>query len=445
MIPFSDSKFHLDVSGVAGFFGGEEAISAMATVQLYKGRKWLGWYNSPGSYTVAKRYGQIARSRFWNGLFPGVAVDPAVVFGLGGKKGPQYFGAYSGTRIADTGHIGSLVLEMCRNLEAKDLGKGRDNVEPERYRSQMTVTMVELPARHAPAKMIPLELEERSALIAGFPSLFSAGACAATGYFHDWFSFSMILLGMLSTGFSCLAVGSGKHMFTHPVPASTSPPGHGFLLESNKDVVVLLGTEGVVNCVTRGRFLLQYSNEPVPENRIIGVAALLLNVQFLLQLILIPQGTLFGQLLFLSTFAVSWVYNCYLSSIDIDEIQQQILTKQILRAERKCWRRYTVGSWTAMAVFVLHAIRPPDVRMARKVLDALIPNESADWESWKEVVAQKVVYNLSVSVFDHTSFDSEIEVVDGLLQTLYQDAEYVRQSYEEVFTQDLAGCSKETV
>ncbi|KAI5993524.1 hypothetical protein EDD15DRAFT_2265805 [Pisolithus albus] len=28
----------------------------MATVHVYEHRKWLGWYNSPGSYTVASRY-----------------------------------------------------------------------------------------------------------------------------------------------------------------------------------------------------------------------------------------------------------------------------------------------------------------------------------------------------------------------------------------------------
>ncbi|EGO20228.1 hypothetical protein SERLADRAFT_400382 [Serpula lacrymans var. lacrymans S7.9] len=69
-IPLQHSDFTLDASGVAGFFGGDEAISAMATVHMYESRKWLGWYNSPGSYTVAKRYGQLANSRFWDGLFP---------------------------------------------------------------------------------------------------------------------------------------------------------------------------------------------------------------------------------------------------------------------------------------------------------------------------------------------------------------------------------------
>ncbi|KAH7922535.1 hypothetical protein BV22DRAFT_1017093, partial [Leucogyrophana mollusca] len=71
------SSFNLDASGIAGFFGGSEAISAMTTVHLYRGRRWWGWYNSPGSYTVAKHFGQLASSRLWDALFPGPNVEPA--------------------------------------------------------------------------------------------------------------------------------------------------------------------------------------------------------------------------------------------------------------------------------------------------------------------------------------------------------------------------------
>ncbi|KAG2142553.1 hypothetical protein BD769DRAFT_1348918 [Suillus cothurnatus] len=46
----------------------KRSISAMTTVHLYHRRRWLGCYNSPGSYTVAKKFGQLANSRFWDGL-----------------------------------------------------------------------------------------------------------------------------------------------------------------------------------------------------------------------------------------------------------------------------------------------------------------------------------------------------------------------------------------
>ena len=89
--PLAGAKFTLNSAGVAGFFGGEEAISAMATVHLYKGRRFLGWFNSPGSYTIAKRFGRMANSRFWDGLFPGTNDSPAISFELDGKQGTQVY------------------------------------------------------------------------------------------------------------------------------------------------------------------------------------------------------------------------------------------------------------------------------------------------------------------------------------------------------------------
>lgn len=87
--------FDLDVSGVAGFFGGEEAISAMQTIHLYKYRKWMGWYNFPGSWNVGKKFGMLANSRLLDGLFPGPHEDPAKFFELDGKQGLKYVAARS--------------------------------------------------------------------------------------------------------------------------------------------------------------------------------------------------------------------------------------------------------------------------------------------------------------------------------------------------------------
>ena len=84
------SSFTLDSSGVAGFFGGDGAVSGMATVNLIPNRRWGGWYNSPGSYEIAKQYGQLANSRFWDGLFPGGKHDPARLFELDGKRQLTY-------------------------------------------------------------------------------------------------------------------------------------------------------------------------------------------------------------------------------------------------------------------------------------------------------------------------------------------------------------------
>ena len=94
--PLSSSSFTLDSSGVAGFFGGDSAVSGMATVNLIPNRRWGGWYNTPGSYEIAKQFGQLANSRFWDGLFPGGKHDPAELFGLDGKSGPAFLAVRSG-------------------------------------------------------------------------------------------------------------------------------------------------------------------------------------------------------------------------------------------------------------------------------------------------------------------------------------------------------------
>ena len=60
----SSTKTHfvLDGSAVAGILGGEEAVTSTTLVHVFEGGKWLGWYNSPGSYLMGKRFGLLAQS-----------------------------------------------------------------------------------------------------------------------------------------------------------------------------------------------------------------------------------------------------------------------------------------------------------------------------------------------------------------------------------------------
>ncbi|KAF8957825.1 hypothetical protein BDZ97DRAFT_1706425 [Flammula alnicola] len=116
-IPLKHSSCSLDVSGIAGFFGGEESLAAMSSVHLIRGRRWLGWYNSPGSLYVAKKYGTLARSRIWDGLFPGANVDPSSLLELDGKHGPRYLGVYSETNLTQTGHLAYLLADYCNKLQ----------------------------------------------------------------------------------------------------------------------------------------------------------------------------------------------------------------------------------------------------------------------------------------------------------------------------------------
>ena len=115
-------RFDLDSSGIAGFFGGEESFAAMNSVHLMPGRRWMGWYNSPGSYFVAKKYGMLPDSMFWDGLFPGNSVKPEKLVELDSKSGPRYTGVYSGTQLPKTGHLSYLIALYCDiKIEEKEI------------------------------------------------------------------------------------------------------------------------------------------------------------------------------------------------------------------------------------------------------------------------------------------------------------------------------------
>jgi len=253
--PLPQSSFTLDVSGVAGFFGGDEAVYAMATVNIYQGRRWLGWYNSPGSYTVAKKYGQIAHSGIWDGLFPGISIDPATLFELSGSRGPEYLAAHSGTIIQDTGHIGHLFMKECE----APVPEVQVQVVKGRTSSTVTVTIAKF-GDEPKYKMNPV-LSQPTIHLAAIPILSSLITCVVCGVYEDWYCFSMILLGIITSGLSCFVIGSAKLYFTHPKPAPGSPKGDG-IMEGSGEMVILLGDEGAVSSVTRGEFSLVFADSP---------------------------------------------------------------------------------------------------------------------------------------------------------------------------------------
>ncbi|OAX33773.1 hypothetical protein K503DRAFT_775240 [Rhizopogon vinicolor AM-OR11-026] len=411
--PLSNSNFTLDASGVAGFFGGDEAVSAMATVHMYQGRKWLGWYNSPGSYLVGKRYGQLANSRFWDGLFPGVNTDPATLFELDGRKGPKFKGVESGSTFPETSHLAALMASECQAERGIEV--------PGRKTQPVGVTIVHL--HHVPdASSKPKQLKKYTSILAFIPISASIGTCIMCAFFGDWYSFSMILLGILASGISCFVIGSGKFTFYHPIPASGSPRGDGLLL-ADGNVIVLLGEEGAVNSITRGKFSLNFGTEP--EYRNIGICSLLLTTQFVAQLLLIPQAALFGQIMFVISLAVSWAYNSWLSSLDKEEIQRRLLLDVVL--DRPSMTKYILGTRTTMAVFVLLALNPSD---PGKVLDDILPNDTKVWMKWKSAILSRLK-NRKKMHFDIADWDDEnFDEKEGtLLKTLLGDAQAAYDGY----------------
>ncbi|KAF8435745.1 hypothetical protein L210DRAFT_3408593 [Boletus edulis BED1] len=419
--PLAHHTFNLNTAGVAGFFGGEEAISAMATVHLYEKRRFFGWFNSPGSYTIAKRFGRMANSRFWDGLFPGPNDSPAVSFGLDGKKGPQYIAALSGTTLT-TGHLGYLTMKRKRGKVTRIEGN-RKTTTPFNV-SYLAMNAID-ETRLTEIKLLPV----RKALWGLIPITVSVVTCIICALVYDWFSFSMIFLGIVSSGLASLFIGRGTLIIKSVRnPAEGAPAGHGILIGED-GVVLIKGAERDVNVITKGRFelIVKWSNKKkngvekdveqkgvgeehgqkknededdendnAPKYHVIGLCSLLLLVQFLVQLLLIPQGSLLGQIMFLVSLGASWVYNSYLSSLEEEKIQENILFDAL---EEPKTIRFRTGTRTTMAVFacllLFHRVKGTtanEEHSARvKILNACLSNDTAVWTLWKEKIVQHLL------------------------------------------------------
>ncbi|KAF8841601.1 hypothetical protein BDN67DRAFT_980247 [Paxillus ammoniavirescens] len=425
--PLYSAHFRLDASGVAGFFGGDEAISAMATAHLYRGRRWFGWYNSPGSYTIAKRYGQLANSRWWDAVFPGVNEEPATTFGLDGKKGPKYIAAYSGTVIEQTGHIASLLESRAKEVKEKI-------VVETRQATTTTVTVVEVKNVIVADDLGVPMMSVKHALLACFPIIVSVATCVTCAAFHEWYSFSLILLGIMANGLSCFVFGSARVVLKTPLPDANSPPGDGVFV-TNYDITVLKGEEKDVNAITKGKFVLKMRGGP--EYRAVGLCSMLLVAQFVLQLLLIPQASLFGQVMFVSSLAASWMYTLYLSSLEKDKLQAELLFNTLARPQMT---KFKLGSRTAAAVFtsLILADRPPNSPYkpdSRKILDSIIPNDTRMWRVWRQRVVQQLdlegVKKFDLSDCKSRGFSSLGEKDKALLATVLHDAQQAYEGYRE--------------
>ncbi|KAH7923617.1 hypothetical protein BV22DRAFT_569537 [Leucogyrophana mollusca] len=252
----------------------------------------------------------------------------------------------------------------------------------------------------------------------------------------------MILLGIVSSGLSCLIIGSGLlKVETVKDPAPGVPPGDGVLI--GEEIVVLKGREKCVNVVTKGKFVLNMegrytkigpaiaaaeggsvnhgdsSEEKRPEYRSIGLCSLLLVLQFLLQLLLIPQGALIGQIVFLLSFVISWAYNSFLSSLEKFKIQADMLCEVLSNPRMK---RYQLGTRTAMAVFVILELRPLD---PSKLLNEFLPNDTEVWRVWKNMIVKRVLPG-DVLEFDERDWPPVAMELDDagkkLLKVLLSDA-----------------------
>lgn len=408
-LSLNKASFTLDTSGVMGFFGGEEALSAMSTVHLYRGRRWLGWYNSPGSYTVAKKFGQLAKSRFWDGIFPGPNPTPEEMFGLDGKVGPRFIGVFSGTDMTTTGHLAYLTAQKAK--EAKE-----------------TEEKIHLGGRMMTMKVYHV------LCAAAIPITSSLATCLACAFVRDWIAFGLIIVGMVSNGLSCFAIGSGKLHFQLVEPSTYAPRGDGFLMLRN-DIVVLKGAEKEVTSITKAKLVLDMGEGE--EFDTVGICSLLLLSQFLIQLLLVPRATLFGQIMFLSSLAVSWAYNSFLSSLEKEKIQTDLLWNSLDEPPITKFALPNRGSQAACACFVLHAGVDMSKKSSadfkpKKILEYMIPNDTRVWEAWREHVAKQVLSKRTIKDFEpHGELIRDLEDEEQqLLKQLLADAKYGYGCYQ---------------
>lgn len=430
-LPLNKASFTLDTSGVMGFFGGEEALSAMSTVHLYRGRRWLGWYNSPGSYTVAKKFGQLAKSRFWDGIFPGPNPTPEEMFGLDGKEGPRFIGVFSGTDMTTTGHLAYLTAQKAK--EAKEI-EGKIHLGG-RITAPGSVSIIDVDSVKLKQGGNVLTMKVCHVLCAAaIPITSSLATCLACAFVRDWLAFGLITVGMVSNGLSCFVIGSGKLHFQLVEPSSYAPRGDGFLILRN-DIVVLKGAEKEVTSITKAKLVLDMGDGE--EFNTVGICSLLLLSQFLIQLLLVPRATLFGQIMFLSSLAVSWAYNSFLSSLEKEKIQTDLLWKSLDEPPITKFALPNRGSQAACACFVLHAGVDMSKKSSlnfkpKKILEYMIPNDTRVWEAWREHVAKQVLSKNTIKDFEpHRELIKDLEDEEQqLLKQLLADAKYGYGCYQ---------------
>ncbi|KAF8555636.1 hypothetical protein OG21DRAFT_1460662 [Imleria badia] len=423
--------FSLDVSGVAGLLGGDDAVSAMAAVHVYGGRRWLGWYNTPGSFQIAKRLSSFAKSVSLRGniskpfFSKSVDTDPTALFGTVDCKGPKFRAAHSGTVMQETSHVATLFMKECAAWDSEG------NVVPGRRTQPVGITIADL--GQAPAsEMRPARSSAFTLLFASIPIAVSIGTCALCAVCGDWYASSLILVGIVASGISCLVLGSADFVFTHPEPAKGSPAGDG-ILGSDKDIVLLRGTEGAVNSITRGSFSLRFSS--AAHYTLIRWCSVLFFIQCITQLLLIPQASLFGQVMFLTSLGASALYNAWLSSLDKEKIHRKLVFERVL--ENPTLTKYTLGTRTTAVVFMLLVLQPQD---STRLLNELLPNDTKVWKQWKATVLEQLRHPRDQSFLSESKLgdlDRFTQQQRDLLHLLFEDARAAYNGYRDYLGVDL--------
>jgi hypothetical protein len=129
--------------------------------------------------------------------------------------------------------------------------------------------------------------------------------------------------------------------------------------------------------------------------------------------------------MFVTSLAVSWIYNSWLSSLDKEKIQWDLLLNSVL--EKPVLTKYHLGTRTTMSVFVLLVLQPEE---PTKMLNELLPNDTAVWRQWKEAIVRRLLKKEKLEFVDADwELDGFSSQEWSLLKVLYGDAEAAYGGY----------------
>ncbi|KAH9475454.1 hypothetical protein JR316_0012565 [Psilocybe cubensis] len=333
-------------------------------------------------------------------------------------------GFFGGDDVLKSMYMGHLLAQYVKQLP--DFSDLRE--EPPKTRST-AVTIIDIKdfeqLDHLSSRSSTLHL------LLSYFTMISSVACAIFSLilFDDKFCFSAILFGTIIGGVSTWVVGTGNlTLQTVFSPSPGSPPGDGVLI--GEDFTVLRGTEGRVNAITKGRFHLKLRG--APNYHIIGICSLLYLLQFIAQLLLIPQGHLAGQLMFLCSFSISWIYNRTIASIDKEAMQTELLRQSVKMDIKK----YILPNRTNAVVFTCLSLRRSLDETEKNpvysdfnpeaLLATLLPKDSRVWRKWRQVVKDIHLRKQPPEYFDDALNEDDVadlpEDQRKLLQILLNDA-----------------------
>ena len=141
-------------------------------------------------------------------------------------------------------------------------------------RQRVGVTIAELDSCPADGMVLmPMRTPWDSRIIAAVPIVASVASCVMCAVVTDWYSSSLILLGIIANGVSCLVIGSVKLKFMRPGLAGESdqekPSGRvTSILITPTDIMLLKGREDAATAIAHGGFVL--STPPKSFHNYIG-------------------------------------------------------------------------------------------------------------------------------------------------------------------------------